>query len=66
MSQSKKMSIIESATQTVVAFLLSVAVQPTVYSWYGWDVSYYHSAELAVVFTVISLVRGYIIRRCFI
>ena len=65
MTQTKRMSFIESCTQTIVAFSLSVVLQPYIYAWYGWEIDYNVSAQLAGVYTLISLVRSYIVRRGF-
>lgn len=63
--QSKWQSLVESATQTVVAFLLSLFIQPVVLGLFNLTINHAESAAIAAIFTLISLVRGYIVRRMF-
>lgn len=63
--QSKKHSAIETATGTAVGFLISWAVTPFIMYAFGYHVGPTKSFGITVVFTVISLVRGYYIRRVF-
>ena len=67
MKQSKLHSFIESVTQTVVAFLLAVyVVQPLVFEYeMGIQVDTGTSMRVAIVFTLVSLVRSYFVRRAF-
>lgn len=66
MKQSRKHSAIETVVQTTVAFCLSVAIQPFIYSYYDFHVTTHESVELATVFTIVSLIRSYSIRRMFV
>lgn len=63
--QTKRQSLIESATQTAVAFLLATAIQPLVLHHEGCFIDYEASMRVAVVFTIVSFFRGYLVRRLF-
>lgn len=65
MTQTRLQSGVEAVTQTIIAFGISVVIQPFLYGLYGWEITYAHSAELAAVFTLISLLRSYVVRRVF-
>lgn len=66
MAQSKKMSLVEATTQSVVAFMLSIWVNLYALPWWGFhDVTLADSIGITVLMTVISFVRGYIVRRFF-
>ena len=63
--QSKKGSLIESlvniAIGITIGFLSNIIVLPA----FGYDVSIADGVAISLVFTAISLVRSYIIRRIF-
>ena len=63
--QTKKQSFVEACVQTLVAFTISVLIQPHLYALWGFHITLADSAVLAGIFTLISLVRSYIIRRMF-
>lgn len=63
MSQTRLGSFIESCVQTAVAFSLSTLIQPHVLQHYSCTLSYQMSMEIALIFTLVSFVRGYVVRR---
>jgi hypothetical protein len=63
--QTHTQSIIESCTQTVVAFLLSILIQPVILGHWHLIVSYTASMQIAIAFTTVSFIRSYIVRRFF-
>jgi hypothetical protein len=65
MSQSRSTSAFESLTSTLVGFLLSVWVQRALFPALGHDLAIAENLLVASVFTVVSLLRGYAIRRTF-
>lgn len=65
MAQSKKLSLIESTVNTLVGMLFSFVVSPLVYWLSDVEMSYYQMGLATVLFTIISIVRGYIVRRWF-
>jgi hypothetical protein len=65
MSQSKLGSLVESFTHVFIGYFLSLAVQFIVYPLYGASFSVQQNIEIGLIFMIVSLVRGYVIRRWF-
>lgn len=63
--QSKLESLIESAINTGLGFLVAMVTQILTYPLFDIDVTMGDQALLALIFTSVSLVRGYIVRRYF-
>lgn len=64
--QSKTQSMIETLTSTVVGFVLSVLVWEFIVKPI-WDLhtSFVENISITLLFTVVSILRGYVLRRCF-
>jgi len=65
MAQSKKKSLIESVVNTFVGFLVTLAVSPFVYKMCSVEMSYPKMTLVTLVFTLVSVLRNYVIRRVF-
>lgn len=63
--QSKKHSLIESVTQTVVGLVVSFGIQLVIYPMLNIPVTLSQNVIITAVFFVASIGRGYIIRRIF-
>lgn len=63
--QSRLMSFIEAWANVFVGYWVSVAANYVVLPWFGFDVSAGQAIGIGVIFTAISLVRSYLLRRCF-
>lgn len=63
--QSRRRSLIESFTNVVVGYALAVVTQIIVFPWFGLQPSLGDNLALGLVFTSISLIRGYALRRLF-
>ena len=63
--QSRWMSLVESATNIVVGFGLAVLTQVLVFPLFGLSVSLGENLGIGAVFTVVSLVRSFVLRRIF-
>ena len=63
--QSKKHSIIESITNTFVGMAVSFLIQIAIYPIMGITVKLSQNVIITIVFTIASILRGYIIRRIF-
>lgn len=64
-SQSKKMSFVESCANVAVGYGVAVASQVAIFPLFGIHVPLRTNLGIGLWFTAISLVRSYIIRRCF-
>ena len=65
MSQSRRMSLIEAIANVVLGYALAVATQIVAFPWFGLHPSLGENLALGGIFTAISLVRGYALRRLF-
>lgn len=65
MSQSRRMSLAEAATNVTVGYALAVVTHIVVLPWFGLRPSLGENLMIGALFTVISLVRGYALRRLF-
>ena len=63
--QSRVMSLVESITNVAVGFLLAIATQFAVFPFLGIMVSAADNVLIGTVFTAVSLVRSYLLRRLF-
>lgn len=65
MRQSHLMSLVEASANVVVGYGLAVGVQLLVFPLFGLEATLSQSLGLGAVFTFVSLVRGYVLRRLF-
>lgn len=63
--QSKKGSLIESITSTVVGFCMTILIQLTVFPLYGIHLELSQDLQIVGIFTIASIVRQYTMRRVF-
>ena len=63
--QSRWMSLAESVTNIVVGYCLAVLTQVMVFPLFGLSVSLGENLGIGAVFTVVSLVRSFALRRAF-
>ena len=65
MTQSRRMSFVEAVTNVTVGYALAVVTQIVVFPWFDLRPSVGETLALGGVFTGISSVRGYALRRLF-
>lgn len=63
--QSRKASGIEAITNVLVGFGLAAGANYILINWYGYPISLWESSTMATIFTALSLVRSYALRRLF-
>ena len=63
--QSKKDSLIESLTSTTIGVIIGIVLNLTILPAFGYPVSLSDSLWISVIFTIVSIIRSYIIRRWF-
>src|SRR3954469_20288051 len=63
--QSRVMSLVEAVTNVVVGFLLALFTQFAVFPLFGLVVSTADNLLISGIFTAVSIVRGYTLRRVF-
>lgn len=63
--QSKRGSLIETCTGTAIGYSVAVLTQLLVLPMFDLHVTFGENLVIAAVFTVVSLIRGYWVRRLF-
>ncbi len=63
--QTKKISLIESVTNTIAGFIVSLCIQLIIYPLMDIPVRFDQNLLITSVFTIVSIGRGYAIRRIF-
>ncbi len=63
--QTKKYSLIESITNTLVGFIVSLLIQLIIYPTMGIPVTFTQNIVITFIFTLASILRGYVVRRMF-
>ena len=64
--QSRSMSLAESAANTAAGFILSLVLQISLFSAMSIETTTSQNLVMSIVFTLASLVRGYLMRRLFL
>ena len=65
MKQSRRMSLIETATNVAVGYVLAVVTQIAVFPLFGIDAALREHLTIGLAFVGVSLARGYLLRRLF-
>ncbi len=65
MQQTRLMSLVESFANVVVSFGLAFLAQLLVFPAIGLQATVMQSVKLSLVFTLVSIGRGYLLRRLF-
>lgn len=63
--QSRKMSMVETACNVTIGYIVAVLSQLAIFPFFGIYVSIEDNLLIGVYFTVISIIRGYVLRRVF-
>ena len=65
MRQSRTMSLVETGANVLVGFWLAVVTQMVVFPLFGLMATVSDHLAIGLVFTIVSLARGYLLRRLF-
>lgn len=65
MDQTRLGSLIEATMNTAIGLLINLGAQRVVFPLFGFDPNFSTNLAIAAIFTVISIARGYIVRRFF-
>ena len=63
--QSKRESMIETLTSVFAGWIIGVILNLTILPLFDYNITVVDSLLVSLIFTVISVVRGYLIRRFF-
>jgi membrane protein CcdC involved in cytochrome C biogenesis len=65
MKQSRLMSLVESLANVLVGYVVAVATHMAVFPLFGLAVTVTENLLIGLIFTVVSIVRSYLLRRGF-
>ncbi|WP_208451197.1 DUF7220 family protein [Burkholderia anthina] len=65
MSQTKRGSFIEAMTNTAIGYGINYTANLVIFPFFGMHISPKANILLGLIYTGISIVRGYVLRRCF-
>lgn len=65
MKQSCLMSLIESVANVLVGYGVAVATQLIVFPWFGLPARLDDALAIGAIFTVVSILRSFLLRRLF-
>lgn len=57
--------MLESVTNTAIGLLTTLVFSPIIYSMIGMEYTYSQLGMATILFTILSIIRGYIVRRFF-
>ena len=63
--QTKKMSLIETLSSVAIGYIISLAAQMIIFPIFDIKVSLTDNLLIGLFFTVVSIIRGYYVRRLF-
>lgn len=65
MNQTRLGSLIEAVLNTGIGLAINLVAQRVVFPLFGFDPPFATNLAIAAIFTVISIARGYVVRRWF-
>lgn len=65
MKQSRLMSLVETVANVAVGYGVAVATQLAVFPWFGLPARVSDALTIGGIFTAVSVVRGFALRRLF-
>ena len=63
--QSKRESLIETLTNVSIGWFISFIANMLVLPLFGYNINLTDGVLISIIFTVISIIRGYVVRRWF-
>lgn len=65
MTQSRRASLTEAVVNVAVGFVLSAMVTAIVFPMFGYPIRWADNLAISAIFTVVSILRSYVLRRVF-
>lgn len=65
MKQTRTMSAVESVANVAVGYGVAVMSQIVIFPWFGIHIPLHDTALIGLIFTAVSLVRSFTLRRAF-
>lgn len=65
MTQTRLESLVEVLINVAIGWVIALITQLLVFPLFGINISIFEQLGISVIFTIVSIVRGYVIRRWF-
>lgn len=65
MSQSRKGSFVEAVINVLIGLWINLTANMLIFPHFGWHISVEQNIQLGIIYTAISIIRSYCIRRWF-
>ena len=65
MTQTKRQSLKETVISTIIGLAVSLITQIVVFPLYNLEVSFNQNIQITIIFTIVSILSGYFVRRYF-
>jgi hypothetical protein len=65
MGQSRRISAVEAIVSTAIGYIVAVVTQMAVFPVFGLRVGVIENLGIGLAFTVVSVIRSYLVRRLF-
>jgi hypothetical protein len=65
MSQSRRLSLVESIMNVVIGYAIAIVSQTVIFPRFGIMIPFSDHLKIGLFFTIISLLRSYVLRRIF-
>ena len=65
MTQTRRRSLTEALVNTAAGFVLSAMVTAIVFPLFGYPIRWADNLAITAIFTAVSILRGYAVRRAF-
>lgn len=63
--QTRLGSLTETITNVFVGLIISLVLNATIFPWFGWVITMQQNLSIAAIYTVVSIIRSYFMRRLF-
>lgn len=63
--QRKIHSLIETFASTAIGYVAALSTQIIVFPWFDIEVTFNQQLSIGVIFTIVSIIRGFFVRRLF-
>lgn len=63
--QLKRHSLLEAITNILVGYSVNVAANFVIFPLWGWTITIKQNIEIGIIYTVISIIRSYCLRRLY-
>lgn len=63
--QTRLGSLTETFTNVFVGLIISLVLNATIFPWFGWVITMQQNLSIAAIYTVVSIIRSYFMRRLF-